>query len=209
VDDSFLERFLDAVLSGDRRTALRVVDDALESGASQIDIYSELFAASLRRVGDLWEANDISAIQDRIATGTTRAAISASYVRFPRAPIECGTLVVTGVAGELHQIGGSLFADCMDAGGWDVRFLGTDLPNAEIVEAVEACSANVLAITTTLVSQVPVVVELVRDVRARMGDRAPKIILGGLAYRDLPNIVRKVGAIGAFTDLRAAVEALS
>jgi len=163
----------------------------------------------MHRVGDLWQANEISSAQERLATATTRAAISAAYVRFPRAAIERGTMVVTGVAGEPHQIGASLFADCMDAVGWDVRLVGINVPNTEIVETVHACSADVLAITTTLLSQVPVVVELVREVRVRMGDRAPKIILGGPAYGDLPNIVSKLGAIGAFTDLRAAVEALS
>jgi len=96
----------------------------------------------------------------------------------------------------------------MEAAGWDVRLVAADISNAEIVATVDACSADVLAILTTDPALVPVVVELVRTVRLRMGDRAPKIFLSGPAYRNLPNIVGKVGAIGAFTDLRAAVEAL-
>jgi methanogenic corrinoid protein MtbC1 len=96
----------------------------------------------------------------------------------------------------------------METNGWDVRFVGTNLPNADIVAAVEQCSADVLGISTTLLTHLPVVVDLITDLRARLGARAPKIILGGAAYRSVPHFARKVGAIGAYTDLRAAVEAL-
>ncbi len=205
---SIRERFLDAILNGERLTALQIVDDALEAGLSQIDLYSDVFGASLQRIGDLWQANEIGDAREQMAGAVARAAISKAYARFARSTIDRGTLVVTGVAGELHQVGAELFADFMDASGWDVRFVGSALPNAEIVAVVRGCSADVLAITTTLPANVPAAVELVRDVRVRMGEGAPRIILGGAAYRSSPHIAREVGAIGAFTDLRTAVEAL-
>jgi methanogenic corrinoid protein MtbC1 len=200
---SIRERFLDAILNGERLTALQIVDDALEAGLSQIDLYSDVFGASLERIGDLWQANEIGDAREQMAGAVARAAISRAYARFARSTIDRGTLVVTGVAGELHQVGAELFAS-----GWDVRFVGSALPNAEIVAVVRGCSADVLAITTTLPANVPAAVELVRDVRVRMGEGAPRIILGGAAYRSSPHIAREVGAIGAFTDLRTAVEAL-
>jgi MerR family transcriptional regulator, light-induced transcriptional regulator len=208
LSDEFRERFLDAILNHERRAALRIVDDAFAAGVTPIDLYADVFAASLHQIGDLWEANKIGVAQEHIATAITRVAIAAAYARLARPSIERGTLVVTGVAGELHQVGASLFADFMETNGWDVRFVGTNLPNADIVAAVEQCSADVLGISTTLLTHLPVVVDLITDLRARLGARAPKIILGGAAYRSVPHFARKVGAIGAYTDLRAAVEAL-
>jgi hypothetical protein len=44
--------------------------------------------------------------------------------------------IVTGVAGELHQIGANMVADVLENAGWNVEFLGTDAPHTGIVDAV-------------------------------------------------------------------------
>jgi methanogenic corrinoid protein MtbC1 len=117
-------------------------------------------------------------------------------------------MVVTGVSGELHQIGANLVADAMEAEGWAVRFLGSNLPHSSILAAIEESSANVLCISTTIVANLPSVVELVGAVRSKLGERAPKIVLGGAAYRLAMQFAREIGAAEAVTDLRQALAML-
>jgi methanogenic corrinoid protein MtbC1 len=117
-------------------------------------------------------------------------------------------MVVTGVSGELHQIGANLVADAMEAEGWAVQFLGSNLPDSSVVAAVEGSSANVLCISTTIVANLPSVVELVRAVRSKLGVRAPKIVLGGAAYLMAPLFGQELGAVELVTDLRRALAML-
>jgi methanogenic corrinoid protein MtbC1 len=117
-------------------------------------------------------------------------------------------MVVTGVAGELHQIGANLVADAMEASGWTVRFLGTNLPHSSILGTVEESAADVLCISTTILANLPSVAELVRAVRSQLSERAPKIVLGGAVYRLATQFAREIGATEAITDLRRGLAIL-
>jgi len=200
--------FLAAILSGQRQAALNIVEEALRAGHTHLDIYTGVFAESLHRVGELWELNKISVAQEHIATSITQYAIAMIYTKLGTSAIHRGNMVVTGVAGELHQIGANLVADAMEANGWSVRFLGTNLPDSAVLGAVEDSAADVLCISTTIVANLPSVVELIRTVRAKLGERAPKIVLGGGAYRLAAKFAAEVGATGAFTDMRQALAVL-
>ena len=115
---------------------------------------------------------------------------------------------MTGVSGELHQIGANLAADAMEANGWTVRFLGSNLPHSSVVATIEESSADVLCISTTIVANLPSVVDLVRAVRSKLSDRAPKIVLGGAAYRLATRFADEVGAGESVTDPRRALALL-
>jgi len=202
------EVYLGAILGGHRQAALNIVEEALRSGHSHVDIYSDVFSESLHRVGELWEMNRISVAQEHIATSITQYAIASIYPRMVPAAFNRGNMVVTGVSGELHQIGGNLVADAMEAKGWTVRFLGTNLPHSSILASVEEISADVLCISTTIMANLPSVADLVRVVRSKLKERAPRIILGGSAYRVAAKFARELGAGEAVIDLRHALSLL-
>lgn len=200
--------FLAAILGGQRLAALGIVEEALRSGHSLVDIYVNVFTESLRRVGQLWEQNKISVAQEHIATSITQYAIAAVYPRMVPSEVNRGSMVVTGVAGELHQIGANLVADAMEANGWTVRFLGTNLPHSSVLATVEEISANVLCISTTILSNLPSVVDLIYAVRSKLKESAPRIILGGAAYRMATQFALEVGAAEVIPDLRGALALL-
>ena len=200
--------FLAAILGGQRQAAVNIVEEALRAGHSQVDIYVEVFTAALHRIGELWELNQISVAQEHMATSITQYAIAIIYPQMAPAAVRRGSMVVTGVSGELHQVGANLVADAMEANGWTVRFLGTNLPPSSVLSIVEESSADVLCISTTIVANLPSVAELVRTIRGKMGERAPKILLGGAAYRKAGQFAAEIGAAGVFTDLRPALTIL-
>ena len=115
---------------------------------------------------------------------------------------------MTGVAGDMHQIGANLVADAMETQGWEVSFLGANVPSASIVEAVEEKSADVLCISTTLVANLPTVAELIGLVRSRLKEKAPRIVVGGAAFRMAANFAEEMGVEGATNDLRTTVAML-
>ena len=202
------ESFLAAISSGQRQAALNIVEEALRAGHSHLEIYVNVFAVSLHRIGELWEQNKISVAQEHIATMITQYAIAVIYPRLAPLAAHRGRMVVTGVSGELHQIGANLVADAMEANGWTVRFLGTNLPHSSVLATVAEFSADVLCISTTLVANLTSVVELIRAVRSGLSARVPDIVLGGSAHRLAPHFARELQAMGPITDLRQAIGVL-
>ena len=212
IPDSPLEiterAFLAAILSGQRRAALSIVEEALRNGARHVDIYVDVIAESLHSVGSLWEQNTISVAQEHMASAIAQYVIAMIYPRLVPTSPSRGSMVVTGVAGEQHQIGANLVADALEENGWTVRFLGTNLPHSTILSIIEENSADVLCISTTLVANLPSAADLIKMVRTKLGKKAPRIVLGGAAYRIAPKFVEEIGSAEAIPDLRQALVTL-
>lgn len=200
--------FLSAILGGHRRAALGIVEEALRDGHSHVDVYVDVFTEALHRVGELWELNKISVAQEHMATSITQYAIANIYRRLVPDATSRGSMIVTGVSGELHQIGANLVADAMEAKGWAVHFLGSNVPHSAVLLAVEEDAADVLCISTTIVANLPSVTALVQSLRSELGERAPKIILGGGAHRLATQFASDIGVQEALVDLKTALAVL-
>lgn len=200
--------FLAAILSGQRQAALCIVQEALRNGARHVDIYVDVITESLRSIGSLWEQNEISVAQEHMASAIAQYVIAMIYPRLvPTSPTR-GSMVVTGVSGEQHQIGANLVADALEENGWTMRFLGTNLPHSTILSTIEEISADVLCISTTLVANLPSAADLIKVVRGKLGEKAPRIVAGGAAYRIAPKFVEEIGSAEAIADLRQALVTL-
>ncbi len=198
--------YLQSILIGARAGSVRIVEEALKNGAGVFDIYAQVFQESLYEVGRLWQEGKISVSVEHRATAITQFVMAGIYSRAmparPSAPPR--QAIVTGVAGELHQIGANMVADVLENAGWNVEFLGTDAPHAGIVDAVRAQDSDLLCISATMLSNVPNVVSLIRDLRPHSSRL--RVLIGGSAFRSKPELWMAIGADGFAADLSGAVE---
>lgn len=194
--------FLQAILKGQRAAAGQIALESMREGHPMQDIYIELFQESQYEVGRRWESNQITVAEEHMATAITQFAMAQVYPQIELSSAMKGKAVITGVEGEMHQVGANMVADVMEADGWDVRFLGVNAPHAGILEAVEEHGADVLGVSATMLFNVPAVVRLIDSVRGRFGEQSPKIIVGGGAFRLAPHLPAELGAVGFAKDLR-------
>ena len=199
--------FLQSILIGSRAGSVQIVEEALRDGAGIFDIYSQVFQVSLYEVGRLWEEGKISVSVEHRATAITQFVMAGIYSRaMPLLPpVPVGRAIVTGVNGELHQIGANMVADVLENAGWSVQFLGTNSPHGGIVDAVLAQDSDLLCISATMLFNLPSVIGLIRDLRARSSRL--RILIGGAAFRARPALWAEIGADGFAPDLGTAVEA--
>lgn len=198
--------FLQAILAGRREAAVAIVLEAHNAGHDLRDLYVEIFQEALYEVGRLWEANRITVADEHMATAITQYVVARVYERLPVAGERRGRAVITGVQGELHQVGANMVADLLEADGWDVRFLGTDMPLDGILKTAGDHQANLLGISATMLFNLPQVIELVERTRTELGAAAPRIILGGGAFRLLPELPAELKVDAVATELRQGVE---
>jgi len=197
--------FVQALLGSQRMAALTVIQEALREGTSLIDVYVEVVQMALYEIGRLWAANRITVAQEHMATAIAQYVVAQIYGQLPASSVQRGRAIVTGVEGELHQIGANMVADVLESLGWEVRFLGTQMPHQGILDAIEEHRAGLLGISATMLFNVPQVTRLLAAVRQRFGDRSPKILLGGAAFRDAPALWEDMGADGYGRDLRDVI----
>jgi methanogenic corrinoid protein MtbC1 len=198
--------YLDALLQGERRTASRLILDAVERGISIRDIYLHVFQPAQREVGRLWQLNRVSVAQEHYCTAATQLIMSQLYPRIFSGE-RCGrTLIATCVGGELHEIGVRMVADFFEMEGWDTYYLGANTPAEAILQTLDKQRADVLAISATMTFHVTIVAELIARVRQRTGaSTTPYILVGGYPFLVAPNLWREIDADGSARDAQDAV----
>jgi methanogenic corrinoid protein MtbC1 len=195
--------YADAAIRGGRPAALNLMLGAVRQGHAVLDLY-EVLQRAMYRIGRLWQENKITVAQEHMATAITQFVIAHLYTLIEPQDRFRGRIVITGVQGELHQVGANMVADVLEANGWDVRFLGCNVPIGGALEAIDEHKADLLGISSTMPFHVSSVASLIDSVRAK-GARRIRILLGGGAFRSAPLLYKEIGADGYADDLRSAV----
>lgn len=193
--------FLQAILSGNRPAAQAITEELLRAGLTLHELYVDVLEAALREVGRRWEQNLISVAREHLATAVVQGVMPQLLPRVmaAHAPPR-GRAVVSGVEGERHQVGPAMVADVLTLHGWQVDFLGTDLPVAALVAQVREADASLLALSAATLPAVDGVRRAIEGVAAAR--LAPRVIVGGRVFRQHPELVAQVGAAGSSPDLR-------
>lgn len=205
-DTTALRRgYLQEVLAGRRKPALEMIMDAYRSGYPIPGIYMDIFQESLYEIGRLWESNQITVADEHMGTAITQFVMSNLYQHLEMAETRRGNLVMTGVQGELHQVGANMVADILEADGWDVLFLGTNVPAEGVITSIREQKADLFGISSTMYFNLPKVIQLVESARKEFGDSI-HIMLGGGAFKMLQRLPPELEGCMVALDLREALE---
>lgn len=209
VNDSFAaalrQEYLNEILAGKRKLALEIIMEAYHGGYPIPAIYMDVFQEALYEIGRLWETNQITVADEHMGTAITQYVMSNLYQYFEVAKMQRGKLVMTGVEGELHQVGANMVADVLEADGWDVMFLGTNVPSAGVIESIRAHKADLFGISSTMLFNIPKVIRLVEATRKEFGDSV-RIMLGGGAFRTQQELPPELDGCLVALNLRVALD---
>jgi methanogenic corrinoid protein MtbC1 len=201
------KRFLTLLLDGERQAASQLILQAVDSGVPVRDVYLHVFQASQREIGRLWQLNQVSVAQEHYCTAATQLIMAQLYPRIFRSEKSGQRIIVTSVAGELHEIGARIVADFFEMEGWDTYYLGANSPFVAVVQAIADRGAQLLAVSATMVFHIRVVEELIARVRASTGANTVKILVGGYPFNIEPELWKRVGADAFAVDAAEAVAA--
>lgn len=197
--------YLQAILGGQRTAALNICLEMLSSGFTVRDVYVDVIQEAQYEIGRLWENNEISVSREHMATAITQFIIAQLYSRIDRSTVVRGNAILSGVSGELHQLGANMMADMLECDGWDVRFLGTQMPPRDILVAIDEHQPKLLGLSATMLFNLHHVEGLIEDVRKTFGGKIV-ILVGGGAFCAQPDVWREIGADGFGRDLREGIE---
>jgi MerR family transcriptional regulator, light-induced transcriptional regulator len=197
--------YLQALLRGERHVASQLILDAVEHGVAVRDLYLQVFECSQREIGRLWQINQISVAQEHYCTAATQLIMSQLYPHIFSAEKTGRTVVATGVAGDLHEVGARVVCDFFEMDGWRTHYLGTNVPAPSVVQAVVRGKADVLVISATISYHVAAVAGLIAAVRREPGCRGVTVLVGGYPFKVVPDLWKTVGADGSAGDAPGAV----
>jgi methanogenic corrinoid protein MtbC1 len=198
--------YLRAQLAGNRREALRlIVDEGLLRGLSIPTLHLDVIQAAQVEIGRLWQENHISVAQEHLATAISQLALSHLYRHLPRDPANGRTVMVSCVEGELHELGARIASDFLEMAGFEVRFLGANVPAEHLAREVRDTKPDLLALSVTMSYHMPALRKAVTAVR----EVAPLLpmAVGGLAFTWAPGVEAELGVPFFGKDARELVAA--
>ena len=197
--------YLTALLKGNRRDAVAIVESAVREGVSIRDLYLQVFQPAQREVGRLWQNNIISVAEEHYCTASTQALMAQFYPQILATPRTGRKVVVACVGSELHEIGTRMVADFFEMDGWDGLYIGASTPAAALVDLVCRERPDLVALGITMTYHLSTARDLIGRLRSDSRCANVKVIVGGYVFQDRPDLWRFIGADGAATDAAAAV----
>ncbi len=197
--------FLDALLEGSAEKALSM---SLEwKHTHNLDqVYLHVFQPILYETGYLWQTGRISIATEHYITASTQYAMSQYYPDLFATP-KHGGLVLAAAPGEApHEIGIRMVADVLEYKGYRTHYLGGNLPESEIVDAVIAHSPDLIALGITLPIELTALEDVIQRIKGDERTRDIPILVGGQPFNQDPSLKEKLDADAYGENLSDAVQ---
>jgi trimethylamine corrinoid protein len=179
---------------------------AVEEGIDPVEAFAAMTAA-IKSIGDDFEAGT-RWLPDLIgAAGAMQAAapvLEAAIKSSGGKKAALGTVVAGTVQGDIHSIGIEIVCTLLVAAGFDVHYLGIDIPAERFVEAVREKSAGIVALSALLTvtsAEDKKVIRLLAEAGLR---EQVKVMVGGGAIN--ADFAASIGADGYEPAAPGAVE---
>lgn len=197
--------YLQQVLEGNVADAIATVRRAAENGLEPRGVYLEVLLPAQREIGRLWHLGDVSVAEEHLVSATTQRSMAVLANTAPAAQPNGQTLVAAAVSGNAHDIGLRAIADLFQLEGWRAICVGSDVPMRDLPGTLTFFEADLLLLGATLSTHIQKVAETIRLVRDRC-ERDVKIVVGGAAFDEAPDLWRRIGGDGYSPTADGAVD---
>ncbi|MDQ0273171.1 methanogenic corrinoid protein MtbC1 [Cytobacillus purgationiresistens] len=146
---------------------------------SNLEIYQELLTPAMKHIGLKWENFEITVAEEHLASGVcdlilTRLGFkhkkSIQELNAPRAMFFC-------VDSEQHYLGLKMVSSLFEEKGWNVHFLGANLPVQYALQAAKDWKPDVIGMSVSIATHLPKLREYT-DAFACL-PKKPAVLIGG------------------------------
>jgi corrinoid protein of di/trimethylamine methyltransferase len=206
MSNELFEAMAESIIYGEAEDAEALARQAVEQGIDPLQAINQGFVVGLDEVGEQFGCGEMFLPDLVLAGEAMKAAVAIlepEMARSGTAREMLGKVVIGTIEGDIHDIGKTLVATMLSAGGFQVYDMGIDVPVMTLVEKareVEADIVGVSALLTTTMTKQRDVIEALDD----MGLRPQvKVMVGGAPVTE--DWVNDIGADGYSEDAIGAV----
>jgi MerR family transcriptional regulator, light-induced transcriptional regulator len=201
------EHLLDAFHSFDARRANQILEEALT--IYDVETVSlEVMQPALIRLGLMWEQGVTCMAVEHFATSFCMRKLSGLF-NASQPEVGSHTIVMSGVAGEMHELGLLISAVIFSRSGYRVIYLGPNLPAEELVAVIHSIRADAVVFSAPTDTSTETLRATIARLRAlEPADQLPLIGYGGAVFERRPELQDTVAATYLGKDARSARQRL-
>jgi methanogenic corrinoid protein MtbC1 len=175
---------------------------------SQPVMLDDLIVPLIHKIGDAWRDGTLRVVHEHLASYILRSFLAGMMSSY-QVPEHAPKMVITTPSGHMHELGAMIAATTAAAHGWQVTYLGPNLPAEEIASAVIKNDAKVVCLSIVYPVNDPFTSGQLLAVKKHLGDRAV-IIVGGRAASSYHQTIQNINArlVTDLQELRMIFESL-
>lgn len=203
-----IDIFCAALLSLDDDAADRTIVDARKEGVRVEVIYMGFVAGAARRLGEMWDADEISFLQVTLACGKLYRIIRALRHIVAPAIVENRDewpALFALVPGETHSLGIEMATDMFRREGWDVELM-VGLDHDALLDRSDTRQYRAIVLVANSDGMIERLTRLV--LALRISHPLSHLVVAGHILDHHPDISELVGADAVIKDIETAVSRL-
>ncbi len=170
-------------------------------------VQSLVIAPAMIRIGELWESRVIGVADEHLATSISHRSLIGLFQAMSSTRVRARSrerVMLAAVEGQHHVLGLRMIADVLEGAGFDVLYLGGDVPVdsllafvAEHRPAVAGLAFGIAADVSLLADSLWAIHELAPETRIMLGGRAVPPGLQAAGYPCVANSMEVVDVVDA------------
>jgi len=179
-EGDILNKLTSSLVEIDRKVTLHTCEKAMMAGVSPENAL-EALSEGMNIIGERFEAGEyflselmMAGVILKDAQGIIKPHLQLDQVK------TAGKVVIGTVEGDLHDIGKNIVIALLEASGFDVIDLDTNVPAEKFVEAVRIQQPDIIGLSALLRATVPEMGKVIKSLDEAGLRKKVKVIVGGL-----------------------------
>ena len=190
--EDYIEKCYVTVLAFDAKGLESHFENAIVELGTEAFI-ENLLTPLLTRIGERWKTGELRPIHEHMTSSVIRSLTYILRNNNP-CPDNAPRMIVSTPIGQLHELGALLAAIMAELNGWQVTYLGANLPAEEIAAAVKYTHAKAVTISISFSADDHVVPKEIRRLRKLIGSDVA-LIVGGRSASYYEAVLDEVGVL--------------
>jgi methanogenic corrinoid protein MtbC1 len=192
--EQFLERYLTALLVGDRYQSRLVIEEALQMGIPANRVYMDIIWPIMVEIEKLHSREQIDSAQEAFASRINRTIVDQLQNKLPRKPVRNKRIVICSNPHENAELGGQMVSDMFESDGWDSRFLGGRVNQEDILSFIHGFRPDILMFYGLMSAQMPDIRNMIDRIRSINAFPNMRIMLSGGVFNRAEGLWEEIGA---------------
>lgn len=197
--------YLEHLFAGHRSRAREYIFDAHDRGFSADRLLTLIVWPAMEQIDRLYREDHITLITEHLATRINRMIADQLHAVLNDSPQDGRRIVLLCGASESAELGAQITADLFEANGWTAWFVGSGVPNDEVLRFCTDIDPDALLIHDSQPPEVPEVRKLIALIREVGVCPDMQILVYGGIYNRAEDLAEEINADLYAHDVRQAL----
>jgi len=203
------KQYLEHLFVGKRCEARELIFAAQDRGIAASKLLDTIIWPAMDQVELLFRENRIPRVAEHMATRINRMIADQLHALVARGRKTGKRMVVACGEGELSELGAQITADLFEAKGWSVWFVGSGVPQDELLELLGHLKPDVLCLFGANPQDVPEIRKMIDYIREIGVCENMQILVSGGVFNRAAGLADEVKADLFAKDIKAAIKTVA